>query len=181
MENVLETSFSNLNAILHPPGMVLNVGWIEFTRGDFLFYSQGITPTVARIVEEVDKERLVIMEKMDLRKIGFVEHLHRLGISPIAEGSVYEAIQTSEALRPICSPSTLNHRYLLEDIGYGLVPMAYIARLVNVPTPMIDSLINLASILNEVNYWDTGLTTEKLGIKGTDLKKLKRYLYEGVY
>ena len=36
-DNVLQTSLSNINAILHPPGMILNAGWIESTGGDFLF------------------------------------------------------------------------------------------------------------------------------------------------
>lgn len=181
VENVLETSLSNLNAIIHPPGMVLNAGWIESTKGGFFFYSQGITPAIARIIEQVDNERLSILSKIGLRQIGLAEHLHRYGLSPITKGSVYKAIQASEPLRSIWSPTSFNHRYLLEDVGYGLLPMASIARQIDVRTPMIDSLISLACILNEVNHWETGLTAEKLGIAGTDMKKLKEYLYEGAY
>ncbi len=180
-ENVLETSLSNLNAVLHPPGMVLNAGWLESTGGNFLFYSQGITPSVARIIERVDKERLAILGKIGLREISFVEHFHRYGLSSTDQISIYKVIQTSDALGSIKSPQTFNHRYLLEDIDFGLVPMAYIARQINVPTPTIDSLINLASILTDVYHWETGLTAQKLGIEGADLKALKRYLKEGMY
>jgi len=56
----------------------------------------------------------------------------------------------------------LDHRYLLEDIGYGLVPITSIAKVIGVQTPTIDSLINIASILNNVNHWEAGLTAKKL-------------------
>ena len=45
--NVLETGLSNINAIMHPAGMLGNAGWIEKTGGDFLYYRQGITPAIA--------------------------------------------------------------------------------------------------------------------------------------
>lgn len=181
VENVLETSLSNLNAIIHPPGMVLNAGWIEAHQGKFFFYSQGITSSVARTIEQVDLERLTILRKMSMRQLGVLDHLRRIGFCHIAEGSVYDAIQASEPVRGIKAPTELNNRYFTEDIGYGLVPMAYMARNIGVLTPTIDSLINLACILNEVNYWKAGLTQEKLGIKKIGLKQLKRYLYEGLH
>src|SRR5579864_2953598 len=41
--SVLETGLTNGNAVFHPPGMVMNTGWIEHTNGNFLFYREGIT------------------------------------------------------------------------------------------------------------------------------------------
>ena len=35
--SVLETGLANMNAVFHPPGMLMNAGWIEDTGGDFLF------------------------------------------------------------------------------------------------------------------------------------------------
>jgi len=180
VENVLVTSLSNLNAIIHPAGVILNAGWIEFTKGNFFFYSHGITNAVARTIEQIDKERLAIMEKMDLSQIGILEHLQRIGFLHTAKSSVYEAIQASEPVKSIKSPTELNHRYLREDVGYGLVPMASIAREISVSTPVIESLINLACILNQVNYWSIGLTADKFGIKSFNVEKLRRFLLEGM-
>lgn len=75
----------------------------------------------------------------------------------------------------------LDHRYLLEDIGYGLVPITSIAKVIGVQTPTIDSLINISSILNNVNHWEAGLTAKKIGMLDTDLAKIKSYLYDGLY
>lgn len=45
--NVLHTALININAIEHPPQILLNAGWIERTGGDFFFYYDGTTPSVA--------------------------------------------------------------------------------------------------------------------------------------
>ncbi len=181
VENVIETSFSNMNAVIHPPGMVLNAGWIEFTKGNFYFYSQGITPAVSCVIDEIDEERLAILKKMSLRQIGHLEHSRRHGFPVVADCTTYDFFQGCAPIGLITSPSELCHRFLIEDVGYGLLPMASIAREVNVSTPIIDSLINLSSILTKVDHRRLGLTAEKLGIKKMGLRKLRRFLYDGFH
>ena len=62
--NVLETGLSNMNAVFHPPGMLMNAGWIEHTEGGFLFYREGITPAVGRVMEVLDDERLAVARRL---------------------------------------------------------------------------------------------------------------------
>lgn len=35
----------NINAVIHPAGVLMNAGWIEMTSGNFLFYKESITPS----------------------------------------------------------------------------------------------------------------------------------------
>ena len=49
--NVLETSLNNPNAMAHPVPALLNAGWIETTGGDFRFYTDGVSPSVARAMD----------------------------------------------------------------------------------------------------------------------------------
>lgn len=181
VENVIETSFSNMNAVIHPPGMVLNAGWIEFTKGNFYFYSQGITPAVSHVIDQVDEERLAILKKMGLKQIGILEHSRRHGFRLVADCTTYDFFQGCEPVRLITSPAELYHRFLIEDVGYGLLPMASLGREVNVSTPIIDSLISLSSVLTKVDHREIGLTAEKLGIKKMGLRKLRRFLYDGFH
>jgi opine dehydrogenase len=179
-DNVLQTSLSNINAILHPPGMMLNVGWIESTGGNFLFYSQGVTPAIAQVIAEIDGERVEIMRKASLKPMSIVELLNRYGFSSVdSNSSVFESIRSSSTISEIRSPNSLNHRYLVEDVGYGLVPMSLIAKIFGVKTQNIDSLINLASILNNIDHWEKGMTLEKLGLKGIHLDMINLYLENG--
>jgi len=178
-KTVLETSLSNVNMLMHPPGVVLNAGWIEFTRGGFYFYSQGVTPAVGKVIERVDEERMTILRRMKLRYQPLVALLYKLGLTTVSDGSIYDALQASDANRTIKAPAGLNHRYLVEDVQYGLVPMASIAGEVGIETRTTHSLIDLACVLTHTNHWRKGLTVEKLGIKGIGLKGFQKYLYEG--
>ena len=80
-ENVLETGLSNINAIMHPAGMVGNAGWIEQHGGELLFYRQALSPSVARLIEGVDRERLAIVCALGLRPRTFVEIFHAAGLT----------------------------------------------------------------------------------------------------
>jgi opine dehydrogenase len=181
-DTVLDTGFANINAIMHPAGMIGNAGWIEKSRGDFYFYREGITPAIAAWIEEVDRERLQIVDRLGLKPLRFVDIFHQAGLTSEearASGSIYRAISESEPNRTIKSPSTLDHRYLKEDVGYGLVPMAEIGRLTGVKTPVIDSLITLASAISRTDYRSLGLTLEKMGLTGIRAEDLPMVLREG--
>ena len=169
VDNVLQTSLSNLNSVLHPPGMILNAGWIEHTSGNFLFYSEGVTNSISQVIESVDQERLLIMRKLQLRPETLQEILVRCGFVSSVHNSIYDAIHASKTIQFIKSPENLAHRYLIEDIGYGLVPMSNIASYLDIRTTVTDSLINLACILNNHDHWNRGLTIQKLGINNMDL------------
>ncbi|HEY1268018.1 MAG TPA: NAD/NADP octopine/nopaline dehydrogenase family protein [Candidatus Binatia bacterium] len=180
-ENVLETGLSNINAIMHPAGMIANAGRIEAGARDYYFY-RDITPAVARVIEAVDRERLRIVERLGLTPRPFVELFYRAGLtseSARASGSVYDAMRESEPNRTIKAPATLDHRYMHEDVGYGLVPMAETAAWLGVATPVIDSLIAIASAMNGIDYRRDGLTLEKMGLVAVRPENLPALLREG--
>ena len=183
-ENVLETGFSNINAIMHPAGMLGNAGWIEKTEGDFYYYREGITPAVAAWIEAVDKERLEIVAQLGLKPLSFIDIFHQAGLTSDearSSGSVYRAIHESMPNQTIKSPPTLDHRYIKEDVGYGLVPMAAIGNLLGIRTPVIDALITLASVISRVDYRKEGLTLDSMGLDGMNPEKLPSILQEGFH
>lgn len=180
--SVLETALSNMNAVFHPPGMLMNIGWIESTGGDFLFYAQAITEAVGRVVSAVDAERLAVARTLGVPAKTFLETFFEAGLTTpgaLASGSVARACRESAPNRTIKSPPSLNHRYLHEDVGYGLVPMAELAALAGVPTPTMDSLIHLASTAQGLDYRRDGLTLERLGLQGLTVEALLRVVREG--
>ena len=83
------------------------------------------------------------------------------------------------AWKNILAPPNLRHRYIAEDIPYGLVPLAYLGDLLKVPTPVSDAMIELASIANGVDYWKTGLTLEKLGLNGLTAEEILKTVNHG--
>ncbi len=182
-ENVLETGLSNINAIMHPAGMVGNAAWIEQHGGELLFYRQALSPSVARIIEGVDRERLELVRALGLRPRTFVEIFHAAGLTSDAaleSGDIYQATQESEPNKTIVAPTAHDHRYVHEDVGYGLVPMAELAALLGIDTPVIDALITLASEINRTDYRRNGLTLAKMGLEGASPDTLREILRTGL-
>jgi opine dehydrogenase len=180
--NVLETGFSNINAIMHPAGMLGNAGWIEKTGGDFLYYREGITPSIGAWIDALDGERLEIVRALGLAPLRFVDIFHGAGLTTTDardSGSAYQAIHESEPNFTIKSPPSLDHRYIKEDVGYGLVPMAEIGKLLGIETPVMDALITLASVALGIGFRVEGLTLEKMGLAGVAPADLQRILIDG--
>jgi hypothetical protein len=67
--SVLVTGLSAMNPVVHPPGVLLNAGRIERSRGEFWFYEEGVTPAVVRAIEALDAERLAIGRAFGLELI----------------------------------------------------------------------------------------------------------------
>ena len=176
-DNVMKTSLDNIGAIFHPAVTVLNAGRIESTNGDFDYYTEGITPSVALILEKMDKERVQVAEALGFRAMSAREWLY---IAYDAAGrTLHEAMKANRGYDGIKAPKTVFHRYISEDIPMSLVPIASLGRLVNMPTPTIDSIIMLGSILHGEDFWAIGRTAERLGLAGLNLKQIRRFILEG--
>ncbi|MBA1336800.1 MAG: NAD/NADP octopine/nopaline dehydrogenase [Firmicutes bacterium] len=174
--NVLETSFNNIGAIFHPAPTLLNAGRIETTGGDFEYYIEGISPTVARILEEMDCERIRVAETLGVKAISAIKWLEQ-SYNAVDE-SLYGAIQKTVAYKGIKSPATVNNRYIFEDVPVSLVPISSIGKMFGIPTPTIDSIIQLACAAQDEDYWEIGRTVETLGLSGKSAKEINRLVME---
>lgn len=169
-DNIFKTSFENIGSVFHPALCILNAGWIE-NEIDFQFYHEGITPAVARILENIDSERVTVAESLGIRAITARQWLY-MAYSTTGD-SLFDSMKKNAGYRGILAPRTLKMRYLEEDIPYSLVPMASLGRMLGVETPTMDSVIQLGSRLNEKDYLAEGRTVENLGIAGMSLRELR--------
>lgn len=180
--SVLETALSNLNAVFHPPGMVMNTGWIEHTNGNFLFYREGITEGIGKVTGVIDAERVDVAKALGIPVRTFLEIFYQAGLTTraaVESGSIARACRESEPNKFIKCPSSLNHRYVMEDVGYGLVPFAAFGSLAGVKTPMIEALIELAGGATGVDFFATGLTLEKMGLAQCSRDTLATFIDNG--
>ncbi len=182
VSSVLETGLANINAVFHPPGMLMNAGWIEATDGDFLFYRQGVTEAVGRVVGAIDAERMTVARALGVPAAPFLEMFFNAGLTTreaADSGSIARACRDSAPNRTLRSPPSLDHRYVHEDVGYGLVPIAAFGRLAGVPTPTIDAHIALFSAATGIDYAAAGLGLEGMGIAGLEPAALHRLVADG--
>jgi opine dehydrogenase len=175
--NVLQTGLNNMGAIFHPAISLLNAGWIESTHGDFQFYINGVTPSVARVLEALDRERVTVASSLGIRARTAMEWL-TLAYNATGD-TLEEAIHNQPGYYGIKAPPILNHRYLFEDVPMSLVPIASIGQRFGVSVRGIDSIIRLACIIHRTDYWRRGRTIEKLGLDVLDVDELTHYVMEG--
>ena len=71
-ENVLQTSLDNLNAVMHPTPTILNTSMIE-SKFEWLYYYDGITPSIGAFVEALDRERIEIGNAYGLELVPILE------------------------------------------------------------------------------------------------------------
>lgn len=180
--SVLETALNNINAVFHPTGMLMNAGWIEHSNGDFLFYRDGITESIGRVTEAVDRERMAVAAALGIPTMSFLDAFHRAGLTTEAaraSGSISQACRESEANKAVKSPSSLRHRYITEDVGYGIVAFSALGALAGVKTPVIDSLVTLASAALDIDFRKSGLSLERLGLAGLTPAEVRQYVETG--
>lgn len=167
-DNIFKTSFDNIGAIFHPALTILNAGWIEDTHGDFEYYTQGASESVARALERLDKERMAVAAALGIKALSAKAWLYT---AYSATGKdLYEAIHDNPGYLGINAPDRLHHRYVDEDVPMSLVPIASLGEMLKVETPTIRAVIHLASIMRGIDFWKIGRTVEKLGIKGMSIK-----------
>lgn len=148
-KNVFQTMLQNANPVIHPSVMLMNAGTIQ--RGeDLLFYEEGVTPAVGKLIKAVDADRLKIAEKLGVNIIPDGE----LGVLQgyMTDPSYEYGYASAPGFKGIAAPNTLDYRYLNEDVGYGLVFMAKLAEQLGLEVPMINSVINIASKVMEKDY-----------------------------
>ena len=173
--SVLQTSLQNANPVIHPAVALLNAALIERAKGNFYFYHEGVTPAVARLIEAVDKERIAIGRKLGFEVIPDPELALQQGY--MQEDTYDKGYSNAEGFKAIKAPASLDYRYFHEDVGYGLVFMSELGRQVEVQTPVMDSIIDIVSVLTSRDYRkEKARTMETLGLEQYSLEELNTIL-----
>ena len=164
-KNLLEVGLNNINPVVHAPAVLMNAGWIESTKGDFYFYGQGMSPAVSRVSEAIDQERLAIaraygLELVDITTYMNVNYSHDKDYQCFHDFASQSWIhnQTKGA------PTHMGHRYVTEDIRYGLVPWYELGVKCGLPSPTMRSLIEVASVVGGVDSFATGRSLQAAGL-----------------
>ena len=176
-KSVLHTGLDNMGAMFHPALTLLNSGRIESTSGDFQFYIDGVTPSTARVLEVLDRERVTVASAVGVQARTALEWLQMA--YNVQGDDIYEAMQNQTGYYGITAPKTLKHRYIFEDVPMSLVPIASLAKRYGVSVRGIESIIRLACFIHRTDYWRRGRTLDKLGINQHSVTELKEYVTQG--
>jgi opine dehydrogenase len=177
-DDILWTGFSNFGAMLHPTPTILSAGLLESRCGGYDHYHDAISTTVGRLIERMDAERIRIAQEYDTYPVSLLEWLRET--YGACGDTLCECIDSIDAYDGVGCPSTLNHRYVLEDIPTGLVPISYFGKLAGIESPIIDTVVDMACELYEHDFWSNGRTLESLGIEGLSPPEVQEYATTGI-
>jgi opine dehydrogenase len=167
--SILEPALYNVNIIVHPVGALLNMGRIEYSKGEFYMYKEGLTASVKRVIKAMDIERQAVFAAL-----GYKPYTYDEIFRDCFNMTVKEFARTSSK-----GPFSMQDRYVVEDIPMGAALTVSLARKAGVPTPTYDCMIHLASLVNDTDFLRRGRSLENLGLAHLSLEQLGEYVETG--
>ena len=178
----LEVSLSSMNLLFHAPIVLFNLAASENTRGNYVFYRDGVSPGIGRIIHAMDAERIAVGRKLGVKLLDCVAATKRYYADYQVRGdTIDECLRTNLAYAQdvFPMPSIRGFPVFHQDLAYGLPPIVELGRLLGVPTPTFRMIVDVANLVCGADYMRDGLTLRKLGIAGMTPSNLLRYLRAG--
>jgi len=172
----LECGLSAMNPVVHPAGVLMNAGRVEYSRGEFYFYEEGVSNSVAKAIEAVDIERRMIGTALGYELVPVADGFHQAGFGP--KGKLWEVINGSHMLTRLKAPGSLETRWLSEDIPFGISAWSKIGNQYGINCPVMDSFAQIGNIVMGANG-NEGRGPRDLGIENLSVAELKNYLLTG--
>ncbi len=159
--NLQTTSLSNTNHMIHPSVVLLNAIRVE-NGEEFSFYRNGISPSVGRLIESVDHERVELARRLGAETLNVREWMLRFyGDEGMRGDSIVECLSGFPNFDHVPSPPGLDYRYLGDDVPYGVAQWATLANRLGMKTPAMDGLLNnLGNLSVGTPFWAEQETAE---------------------
>lgn len=142
--SIIETTMSTTNPVIHVPITLLNAARIENAQ-PFLFYGDGTSGEGVRLIVNVDKERIAVAKALGCEIDDVLTGVNRFWEKK--HDNLFDALTKNKTYLEAKGPGTLAHRYITEDVPYGIAPIAKIGRLFGIATPYTDALLGILGCL----------------------------------
>jgi opine dehydrogenase len=176
VEDALSAALMNAGPIIHPPLILMNAGPLEhFEKWDI--HNEGTQPSIRRVTDALDAERIAVREAL-----GYAPYHYPLRDHYTTDkwmyGDAHERLTESGDWREAIDLRT--HRYMREDVAFGLAFLVSVARWAGVAAPVASGLLAIASAaLGEDLYTASPRTLEALGLAQLDRAALMQRLFSG--
>lgn len=170
-DSILVTGLSGLGSVLHCVPMLMNANRIDCGER-FEYYVDGITPSVARICETVDRERVALAAALGVQALTVVESMQRT--YGMEGDDLYTTVTGNPAYAGILAPTSMKHRFCHEDTYGSLVAFAAVADVIGMPVPGMKAVVGCISMATGIDYASIGRNAEKMGLAGKTAEEIRR-------
>ena len=141
-----------------------------------------MTPSVARLYRAINAERVAVAAAYGAAVLTLEDWFERVyGVrgADLSETCRLLTTNSDGPYQATGTPNSWTHKYIAEDVPVGLMPMSALGRAAGVPTPAIDAVIRLATILAGSDFAATTRSLERMGLTCMDAAQIRRTLDEG--
>ncbi len=176
VEDALSAALMNAGPIIHPPLILMNAGPIEhFDRWDI--HNEGTQPSIRRVHDALDAERIAVRERLGYGAPHFPLRDHYETSDWMYGNLAHDKLVDSGDWRETLDLH--DHRYMSEDIAYGLAFLVSAADWAGVEAPAAKGLLAIASAVTGRDLRRQGRTMERLGLAEKDAASVQKMLAEG--
>lgn len=177
VEDALSAALMNAGPIIHPPLVLMNAGPIEhFPRWDI--HNEGTQPAIRSVHDALDAERIAVRERLGYAAPHFplADHYNTSHwmYGHLAHDRLVDSGDWHETL------DLKAHRYVSEDIEYGLTFLVTLAEWLGVACPVAAGLLAIGTAASATPFRETGRTWESLGLSAHSPNALRALLEEGL-
>lgn len=168
LDSVVEAALHNPNLIVHTIGAIMSIPRIEKTNGEYCMYHEVFQPSVWKILEALDSEKMDVIEKLGFKRISYVDmakYRNSLDENLDAKESFFNYAKMPTRAK---GPTKVDSRYISEDVPQGLVMLEALGKSLGVKTPITTALIELASAALGRDMRAEGRNPQSLGQENID-------------
>jgi opine dehydrogenase len=175
--DALDVALTNAGPVIHPPLVLLNAGAID--GGRFDVHAAGTTPSVRRLIEAVDAER--VSARNGLR----YPPPHYELATYYEEARAGEGLYGAGARAKVTASGlwseivTFDHRYVTEDVVLGLSFLESAGRAAGVATPAITGLLGVFGAMLGRTLSGRGRALDNLGLGDFTLREIRAFFADG--
>ncbi len=178
VEDALSAALMNAGPIIHPPLILMNAGPLEhFDRWDI--HKEGTQPSIRRVTDALDAERIAVREALGYAAPHFplADHYRTDGDEWMYGRRVHKKLTDSGDWRERIVLT--EHRYMREDVEFGLAFLVSVCDWAGVPCPVARGLLALGSAVLGRDLRAGGRTLENLGLARLSREAMASLLREG--
>jgi opine dehydrogenase len=153
----------------------MNAGPLEhFERWDI--HNEGTQPSIRRVTDALDAERIAARQALGYAAPHFplADHYRADGDEWMYGRRVHKKLTDSKDWRERIVLT--EHRYMREDVEYGLAFLVSVCEWAGVPCPVARGLLALGSAVLGRDVRATGRTLEKLGLSKLTKNEMRQLL-----
>jgi len=166
--NALSGALMNAGPIIHPPLILMNAGPLEASN-NYDIHSEGTQPAIRAVTDRLDQERIALREALGFGAPHYPLKDHYTSDRWMYGDAHKKLVKSGDWREPV---PLREHRYMTEDVVFGLAFLVSVARWAKVPAPVAEGLLALASSILNKDLTQGERTLRALGLAALTREEL---------